>query len=71
MRTRHHGSSLPGVNVATPDARAALEHTETAVTDYYAGAQLDVADTIDKALPLAGLTIMIDSQNNRACIQAR
>lgn len=63
--------SLPGVNVATPDARAALEHTETAVTDYYAGAQLYVADTIDKALPLAGLTNTIDSQNSRACIQAR
>jgi hypothetical protein len=71
MSTRHHDTTLPGEYAATPDARAAIEHIETAVTDYCAGAQLDVADIVDKALSLAGLTITIDSQHNRACIQAR
>lgn len=71
MSTRHRNTALPGEYVATPDARAAIAHIESTMTDYYAGVEIDVTDLIDKALSLAGLTITVDSQYNRACIQAR
>jgi len=72
MSTRHHHTTtLPGEYVATPDARAAIAHIESTVTDYYAGVEVDVTELVDKALSLAGLTITVDSGHNRACIQAR
>lgn len=71
MSTRHHDTALPGAYVATPDARTAIAHIESTLTDYYTGANVDVTDLIDKVLSLAGLTITVDSQRNQARIQAR
>jgi len=71
MNTRHNDTTLPGEYAATAQAKTVIEHIEAEMTDYYAGVQVDVADLVDRALSLAGLTITIDSQLNRACIQAR
>lgn len=71
MSTRHQDFNLHGECNAPPEARAAIRHIETAVTDYYAGIPIDVTDLVDKALSLSGLTITVDSQFNRACIQVR
>lgn len=71
MRPRHHDTAPAGVYAATPDAQDAIAHIESALTAYYSGAEVDVTDLVDKALSLAGLTVTVDSQHNRACIQAR
>lgn len=70
MTAHRHDTLHAGMYQATAGARATIASIEDAMTPHYAGNEVILLDLLDQALSLAGLTITVDSEHNRACIQS-